>query len=90
MNAKQFLNLFRHFFLVEGERVVKKGMSCVNVLDENGRFLTYFFKYLFEQNQGLKYTYSQLYNKESPILTVKQVASLRQYQAAYAGGHLYV
>lgn len=27
---------------------------------------------------------------ESPILTVKQVAPLRQYQAAYAGGHAYV
>jgi hypothetical protein len=35
-------------------------------------------------------TYSQLYNNESPIFTVKQVASFRQYHAAYAGGHLYV
>lgn len=35
-------------------------------------------------------TYSQLYSSESPILTVKQVASFKQYQAAYAGGHLYV
>lgn len=35
-------------------------------------------------------TYSQLYSNESPILTVKHVASFRQYQAAYAGGHLYV
>ncbi len=35
-------------------------------------------------------THSQLYNKESPILTVKHVASFRQYHAAYAGGHLYV
>lgn len=35
-------------------------------------------------------TYSQLYNSESPILTVKHVASFKQYQAAYAGGHLYV
>lgn len=26
----------------------------------------------------------------SPILTVKQVAPLRQYQAAYAGGQAYV
>lgn len=34
--------------------------------------------------------HSQLYSNESPILTVKQVASLRQYHAAYAGGHLYV
>lgn len=36
------------------------------------------------------HTYSQLYSSESPILTVKQVASLRQYHAAYAGGHSYV
>ena len=27
---------------------------------------------------------------ERPILTVKQVAPLRQYQAAYAGGQAYV
>ena len=27
---------------------------------------------------------------ESAILTVKQVAPLRQYHAAYAGGHAYV
>lgn len=31
-----------------------------------------------------------MYSSESPILTVKQVASLRQYHAAYAGGHSYV
>jgi hypothetical protein len=31
-----------------------------------------------------------LYRRESPILTVKHVAPLRQYQAAYAGGHSYV
>lgn len=35
-------------------------------------------------------TYSQLYNISSPIFTVKQVASFKQYQAAQAGGHLYV
>lgn len=27
---------------------------------------------------------------DCPIFTVKQVAPLRQYQAAYAGGHAYV
>ena len=27
---------------------------------------------------------------DRPILTVKHVAPLRQYQAAYAGGHAYV
>lgn len=36
------------------------------------------------------FTHSQLYSSESPILTVKQVAPLRQYHAAYAGGHSYV
>ena len=35
-------------------------------------------------------TYSQLYSSESPILTVKHVASFRQYHSAYAAGHLYV
>lgn len=35
-------------------------------------------------------TYSQLYNNESPIFTVKHVASFRQYHCAYASGHLYV
>lgn len=35
-------------------------------------------------------THSQLYRRESPILTVKHVAPLRQYQVAYAGGHSYV
>lgn len=36
------------------------------------------------------FTYSQLYSSESPILTVKHVASFKQYHAAQAGGHLYV
>lgn len=31
-----------------------------------------------------------MYSRESPIFTVKQTASFKQYQAAYAGGHLYV
>lgn len=35
-------------------------------------------------------TYSQLYSNDSPIFTVKHLASFKQYQAAYAGGHLYV
>lgn len=35
-------------------------------------------------------TYSQLYSSDSPILTVKHVAPLRQYHVAYAGGQTYV
>lgn len=35
-------------------------------------------------------TYSQLYRRFSSILRVKQVAPLRQYHAAYDGGHVYV
>lgn len=36
------------------------------------------------------HTYSQLYSRLSSILIVKHVAPLRQYHAAYVGGHVYV
>lgn len=34
--------------------------------------------------------HSQLYSREGPIFTVKQVAPLKQYHAANSGGHWYV